>query len=182
MIPKAFPLTGLRSYLSDFFKKFPQHSQFNTRRPKDITDLIKEFHKDLIQEVIDNRYGVILPLRVGLLRIVSFKKKRYYPNFTRYGSTGVTTGFSNNHTDGLSCKIVYSNKNYKLKDKILWSFVPEVPFKKKVSKAFEKNYNRYIFSPDTKLVDKRVSDFKWRDLTDETIKEFMYGYNEFEIN
>lgn len=183
MIPLSFPILGLRPFVNGFFKKFPQYKEYDTKRPKDFTDIIKEFHKDLIQEVIDNRYGVDLPLKSGRLRILSFKKNRQYPNFTQYTETGLTGGFSNIHTDGLSCKIVYSNmgNRYRMKDKIIWAFLPEAGFSKRVSDAFRLHYNRYIFSPNRNAIKKRNTEFNWKNITEENIEKFLLSYNEFEL-
>lgn len=184
VFPSSLAILGTRPFVREFFRKFPQHQQFKTKFPKDFTRIIEEFHLDFIQAVVDNRSGADLPLKCGNLKIIAFKKTRDYPNFSFYRKEGITTGFTNNHTGGLSCKIVFSNKSnrYKIKDKIMWSFQAEVPFKKRVSEAFKANYQKYMFSANIFQIKKKNNFYKWKDLTDEHIEKYLIDYNEFEIN
>lgn len=181
--PSSLSILGVRAFVNGFFKKFPQYSEYKTNRPKDYTEIIKAFHSDLIQAVIDNRYGANMPLKFGNLKLVAFKRTRDYPNFNLYRQ-GKVGGFTNNHTDGLSCKIVYTNKSnrFKLKDKIMWAFYPEDIFSKRVSKAFSQEYQKYIISPNIRQIQKKEDFFKWKQLTDDHIEEYLKSYNEFEIN
>lgn len=183
MGPKALPLLGLRSFFRGFFKKFPQYSQFNTKRSKDLTNIINQFHFDLGEEIINNRYGIDLPLKCGHIQIVSFKRNRPYFNPSAFTKQNILTSWTNNHTNGLSCKIVYRNRSnrYKLKDKRIWEFKFEAPFKKRVSKAFSLNYNNYIFSPNRAQIKKKSDKFNWKKITDDNIEEFLINYNEFEL-
>lgn len=185
MIPKALTILGYRKFINEFFKKFPQHLQLKTWSPKPFTALIHAFHEDFIQAVIDNRDGADLPLKLGNIKIVAYKSNRRYPNFKNHLHTGAPiTGFVNNHTEGLNCKLLFDNKpaKYKLKDKRIWAFVPEVSFKKKISKSFVDNYNKYIYSPNTTKVRFAVRDMNLKDVNDKKIKEFLITHNEFYLN
>lgn len=184
MFPVSLSILGTRPFVREFFRKFPQHKQYDKKLAKDFTAIIKEFHSDFIQAVVDNRHGADFPLKCGNLKIIAFKKTRDYPNFGLFNKEGLTVGFTNNHTNGLSCKIVFSNKSnrYKLKDKIMWAFQAEVPFKKRVSEAFKANYQKYMFSANIAQIKKKNDFYKWKDLTDEHIEKFLIDYNEFEID
>ena len=182
MIPKSLVILGHRPFVNGFFKKFPQHKQFKTFSPKPFTDLIREFHQDFIGEVLNNREGADIPLKMGNLRMISYKPTNHYPNFDKY-KQGTITKFVNNHTEGLSGKIVYSNHEtkYRLKDKMIWSFEPEVPFKKRASLAFVINYLRYAFSPNRAKLKYVNHEIDLKEIKDNKIKSFLKNYNEFYI-
>lgn len=183
MFPKSLTILGHRPFVNGFFKKFPQYKQFKTFSPKPFTDLVHAFHEDFIEEVINSREGVDMPLKMGNLKIISYKPNNNYLNFSRYRQ-GEITKFVNNHTEGLSGKIVYSNysNRYKLKDKSIWSFEPEVPFKKKVSVAFIVNYLRYSFSPNRGKIKYLRTEISTKEINDKKIKDFLKTYDEFSIS
>lgn len=179
----AAKITGLRGFVTNFFRKFPQYKQYKTKQPKDFTWIINEFHSDFIDAVIKNRYGADLPLKFGNIRIISYKQNRVYPNLLLFQQKNVKVGFSNNHTNGLNCKIQYRNKGnrYKFKDKIIWAFFPQQSFSKRVSQAFREDYNKYIFSPNRGQIKKKLNEFNWKNISDENIEKFLISYNEFEL-
>lgn len=183
MSKRVAPILGIRTFFREFFRRFPQHIQYKTKSPKDFTRIIKQFHSDFTDAVINNRYGADLPLKYGNIRIVSYKKNREYLNQEMFDKEGIVTGFSNNHTNGLCCKIQYRNKGnkYKFKDKVLWAFFADRPFKKKVSKAFRENYQKYIFSPNRGQINKKANIFNWKVVNDSNIEKFLLDYNEFEM-
>ena len=165
-----------------FFVQFPHWKQFDTGKIKDFSTIIKEFHKDLIKAVVTTRQGVELPLRMGKLMVISYRSNRSYPNFRMY-RTGVITNYSNNHTDGLKCKLMYTNyeRRYRVKDKYLWEFVPEAGFKKEISKAFVQNYNMYVNNP-IRSISTLGSEYKLKDEIEARIAKFLLTYDEFAMN
>lgn len=183
MIPKSLTILGRRPFVNGFFKKFPQHKLFKTFSPKPFTELIHAFHEDFIDQVLNNREGVDMPLKMGNLKIISYKPTRNYPNFRKYNE-GMMSKFVNNHTEGLNGKIVYSNHatKYRLKDKIIWSFEPEVPFKKKASLSFSVDYLKYMFSPNRSKLKYVTHELDLKEIKDIKIKNFLNNYNELYIS
>ncbi len=150
---------------------------------KDFTKVINAFHQEYIKAVTEHRYGAELPLNLGKHMIVSYRSKRNYPRFKGPSDT-LPTIHTNLATDGLKCKLVYSNHDsrYRFKDKYIWEFAPEVPFKKEVSKAFVANHNMYIFNPNKADIFYRGLDFKLRSNAEAKIEKFLLTYDEFELN
>lgn len=184
MILKSLTILGHRTFINGFFKQFPQHRQYKTFSPKPFTKLIHEFHCDFIESVLSNRAGADLPLRMGNLKMIAFKSRGYL-NFANYKKgEGFISKFSNNHTEGLTGKIFYSNHatKYRLKDKTIWTFEPEAPFKKKASISFLENYLKYEYSPSRLKISYNNSEFNLQDLNKEKIKIFLKTYDEFYMN
>lgn len=150
---------------------------------KDFTKIIHEFHKDYIEAVTQERYGVELPLKLGKHMVVSYRSKRPYPAFRGPFDRNPLV-YLNNATDGLKCKLVFTNSDhrYRVKDRYIWSFEPEVNFKKAVSKAFVQNHKNYIFSHDNQEAKSRQWDLKSREITDARIAKFLLTYDEFKID
>lgn len=166
-----------------FFRLFPQWAHFETKSMKDCSIIIREFHNDFIQAVAEERYGVELPLNMGKLFVISYKS-RPYMNFTNFGKEGEISKFTNNHTDGHACKIVYQNsdRRYQIKDKKLWNFEPEAKFRKIVSKEFAKNHTKYIFSPNrSKINDNNLKNI-YQNNENRKIDKFLLTYDEFKMN
>ena len=183
MIPKALTILGYRNFVNAFFKKFPQHISYKQWSPKPFTELIHVFHEEFIEAVIENREGADLPLKMGNIKIVSYKTRKRYPNFKNYLKGEPLTRFTNNHTDGLNCKILYNNDSakYRLKDKKIWIFEPERPFQLKVSRAFADNFNKYAYSPNTVKTKTLNSEINRKHLINKKIDNFLQTYNEFEV-
>lgn len=176
-------IVGTRDFLRAFFRTYPQYEEFRPEYPKVLTNVIKEFHADFIEAVIDNRFGADMPLMCGNFKIVSYKSKRKFFNYFAFKNTGKYEVFNNNHTNGLSCKVLFTNNGhrYKLKDKMIWAFYPSIKFSRTVSKAFSENYHKYIFSPNRGDGRKKQDIFTRKKLSDDAIEEFLKTYNEFEI-
>jgi hypothetical protein len=176
-------LLSTRMFMYRFFKKFPQYNYLNTGKSKDCSRIIKEFHNDLINAVTEHRYGVDLPLNMGKIMVVSYKDKPY-PNFQYFKQDSTITTFSNRHTDGLKCKIFYTNRErkYRMKDRYNWQFLPETGFRQKVSRAFSDDHTKYVFSPDRKENFNNYLDYKIQEDTERKVKNFLVTYNEFEMN
>jgi hypothetical protein len=165
-----------------FFNAFPQWKGFDTGKMADLTRIVKEFHTDFIDCVCTDRNGVELPKNMGKFMIVSYKSDKMYPCF-RGPRDREPLRYSNDHTDGLKCKLVFTNhdRRYRVKDRFIWSFEPEVRFKQAVSKAFRANYNMFSFSPDRMIGYKMELISKNRDAEKAQIQKFLKTYNEFAI-
>jgi len=128
-----------------FLEKFPEYKDLTYNSFKDI---IKEFNSKVVDKVIDERTGVTLPENLGVLLVCSFKPKSTAKNlnFKLSAEHGQTITNRNLNTEDLLCKIFYTNYNYRMRlsNRVFWKFVPHRSFKRKVSKAFVENYNKYI--------------------------------------
>jgi len=180
---KKFSSFNSRKFLRDFFRRFPQHAAF---RPKDnrmseLSNVITAFHEEFISEVVSNRYGAELPLNMGAISVVGYKKNRFYPNFSKYSTSGEITDFANIHTEGLACKIYYTNgsNRYRLKDRFLWEFLPSDPFKKQVSEVFSKEYHRFVVNPDIYKIFHKHIDSVFSEKMNLRIDKFLLTYDEF---
>lgn len=148
---------------------------------RDLTRIVQEFHQDVIDAVCEHRGGVEMPKNTGLLMIIGYRSSRQYPRF-RGPADRHPTPYSNNHTDGLKCKIVYSNheRRYRVKDRYIWAFEPEAKFSKAVSRAFAAGYTRFTFSPDKPGFAQKVDMWKEQE-QEEKLNRFLETYNEFSI-
>lgn len=182
MLPNSFTITGSRRLEVGFFRSFPQHQEHNTHRPVELSNIIRHFHSEFVDAVIENRHGAELPLLMGKFTIYAYKSRGYL-DFGRYKSSKEIFKFINNHTDGLNCKLAYESmeRRYRFKDKTMWKFYPSVSFKKRVSEAFRKNHAKYIYSPDRTSRFYDALDFKLKDINDRKIQEYLKNYDELHI-
>jgi hypothetical protein len=133
------------SLFKEFKKKHPEHesmtlTQFNI--------ILRQFNNNIIDEVIDYRFGVSLPERLGHFVIASFPRtKRKIIDFGKSNKTGVKTYHRNWDTDNRLGKIMYQNSSstYNIKYHRLWTFRPTRNFKERMSVAFKKMWAKYIF-------------------------------------
>lgn len=57
------------------FKEFKEkHPEYNDLTLTEFNGIIKQFHKNIVEEVTEHRYGVSLPERLGQFVIVSFPR------------------------------------------------------------------------------------------------------------
>lgn len=180
---KSLSILRSRMFMYRFYRLFPQWNEFETKYTKDCSIVIKEFHKDLMKAVATERYGVELPLNMGKLFVISYKS-RPYTNFIKFSKEGELSKFTNNHTDGHTCKIVYQNsdRKYQLKDKKIWDFEVCTEFRKIVSKEFAKDYTRYIFSPNRVKINNNNLKNIYKQHEDKKIEKFLLTYDEFKMN
>lgn len=184
---KSLSISGTRDFVRGFFKEFPQHLDHKPKQPgsfSEFTKIIKQFHDDFTDAVVQNRDGAELPLKMGKVFVVAFKSKKSPVNFSNYKTKGEISNHTNNHTDGWVAKIVYSNHDnkYRLKDKCIWELKRDVAFKKKVSEHFSKNYMMYMISPDKRKIFYDDLECIIRDEKNARIERFLKNYDEFNVN
>ncbi len=177
---RSFTFSTDHTFLPGFFKKYPQYLPFKKSK-KDLVAVIKKFHENYVDEVIDNRQGAELPLLMGKFSILAYKSKGYL-DFSQK-KLGIITRHINTHTDGLTCKLSYErhSNRYRFKDKAMWTFIPSCAFKKRVSSAFLKQHTKYIYSPDRVKPFYDALDFKLKDINDRKIEEYLKDYDELYI-
>jgi hypothetical protein len=133
-----------KTKLTEFKRIYPEHSNLSL---KEFNEVVKYFNDEIINTVIENRDGVLLPEKIGQMLIVSFPKpKRKIIDFGKSNKTGVKHYHGNWDTDNKIAKIIYHNKvnNYGNKYSKFWGFIPARNFKMDVSDKFKKYWQRYI--------------------------------------
>tara|TARA_R110002167_G_scaffold192045_2_gene394479 strand:+ start:59 stop:565 length:507 start_codon:yes stop_codon:yes gene_type:complete len=125
-----------------------KHPEYKNLTLADFNTVVKKFNENIIEEVINSRYGVTLPERIGRLVVVAFPKaKKKIIDFGKSNKTGVLSYHANWDTDNRLGKILYQNsvKGYGIKYHKLWTFTATRTFKEKVSIAFKMLWAKYIF-------------------------------------
>jgi len=144
-VKKTYSTVFTAKALKEFKAAFPEHSDLTY---KQACDVINKFNQNIVDTAISERTGVILPERLGHIIIASFKRPT--------GRKAIDWGESRKHgkliyhmnweTDNRIGKIVYQNTigphNGLTK---LWGFTATRSFTEKMSAAFKKFYNKYIF-------------------------------------
>jgi len=129
--------------LRKFHLLFPEYKKVTQ---KEFHQVMRVFHEELIDDIVDNRDGVILPNNLGFLQILSFKYKNVkrvdYAKSIKYGKRFY---FKNWDTDGYLGKVIYKSffKNRGIKFYNFWIFELVRPAKNKISAAFRENYQSY---------------------------------------
>jgi hypothetical protein len=131
--------------LSKFSKKYPEYPDLTL---KEFSDIIRAFNSEIINAVISNRDGVVLPENIGKLSIITFSRsKRKIIDFGKSNETGQLHYHMNWNTDNRLCKIMYNSSinNYGNKNSRFYGFLPNREFKKTVSDAISKNWQKYVY-------------------------------------
>lgn len=127
-----------------FKEKFPEYDltfeQFKT--------IVNTYNIKLGEGIIEYRDGVELPESLGYIFIGSCAAVTSKPNidFNKSIQYGVMTTHKNWDSDNRLMKIFFTNYlvKYKMKNKSLWMFAPNREFKRKASKCYVEDYNKYI--------------------------------------
>ena len=139
------------SLFRDFKKKHPEHEGMTLT---EFNRILRQFNNNVIDEVINYRFGVTLPERLGLFVIASFpRSKRKIIDFGKSNKTGVKTYHRNWDTDNRLGKIMYQNSSstYNIKFNRLWTFKPTRDFKERMSIVFRKMWAKYIFTDNKNI-------------------------------
>jgi len=139
---KTTRVVGTKEF-REFKKKYPEYkgltmAQFNV--------IIKQFHNNVVDMVIEEPNGVLLPERLGSLIVMSFPTKRgKVIDFGASNRAGKKVYHSNNDTDNRMCKLMFVKElnvwlNYRF-----WGFTPTRSFRSIVSKKYMDYWPRYLF-------------------------------------
>lgn len=107
--------------------------------------IIKTANEHILDIIINNRDGYQFPNQLGFLFVGSFKPKTKPVDYKQSLDLGYEIRHNNYETDGLACKIFYSNyaSKYKIINRQLWKFQPHRTIKDEVSKNYKKNFKLY---------------------------------------
>ena len=123
--------------VSDFKKLYPEYGSMTITT---FNAIIKQFNNDIVDTVIDNRDGVRLPERLGLLQVMTFPKpKKKLIDFGKSNETGQIHYHGNWETDNKIGKITFRNTldGYSYKNCRFWGLIPSRFFKKTMSGVFK---------------------------------------------
>jgi len=133
----------------NLYKKFKKKFLEYDITYQEFKNIIKTYNNQLADAIIENRDGVELPEGLGYIFIGSCPQltKRVNIDYKKSSQYGVITTHRNWNSDNKVMKIFFTNSQvkYKLKNKQIWSFVATREFKRKASKNFTDDWNKYIF-------------------------------------
>lgn len=141
-----------KAVYKEFLKKFPEYNNLSWN---DFKDIIKAFHKHMVQGIVDHRTGINLPERMGTVLMISCAPPKG-------GSVDVKasleSGYVVKHRNWDShqrlMKIIYSNEDnqYMMKNKAIWYFNLNRNNRKRLSDGFREYPTKYIqVQPSEKL-------------------------------
>jgi hypothetical protein len=134
-------------FVEEFLKEYPQYSEVkNFKNISDTKRLAKRCNASLWQHTVDNRDGIDLPERLGVL-FVGGKTSVYTP--VDYGNTSkyqTEVLMHNYESNGIIGRIFYSrhSRNHGMTVKTIWTFKPCREYTQGVKTSFkEGNSRRY---------------------------------------
>jgi len=133
-------------YNEPFYKKLiEKYPKFKDYKFGELKKIISEFHKIMIEQVIENRDGVELSGNLGQIFIGSCKKENEVIDYKKSAELGVAVQHRNLKSDDFLAKIFFTTFNscgYKFNE--LWGFKGSRFFTRLTSRMFATNWNRYI--------------------------------------
>lgn len=129
-----------------FLKFIELHPEYKGMSITQVNAVVKEFNNNIIEAVIENREGVSLPERLGELIILAFPSpKRKIIDFGESNKAGELRYHGNWESDNKIGKIVYGNACGSIKNGRFLGLIPSRNFKQRMSKAFVKFWQKYIY-------------------------------------
>ena len=166
-----------------FKKKFPEHNiDYGTFKK-----IIHTYNTQLADGIIDNRDGIELPEGLGYIFIGSCPQmtKRVNIDYKKSSQYGIITSHRNWESDNKVMKIFFTNSHvkYKLKNKQIWGFVANRYFRRKASKNYLEDWNKYVFVNNNKKISMlfkesmNLRSIRFKNMTSEVSED----YNEFDL-
>lgn len=174
-----------KSLFEEFKSHFPEHAHIDYDQFKEV---IKTFNENMIQGVINNRYGIELPERLGALFIVNctWGKNEGINNidFGKSRELGVVVTHQNWESDNKLMKIIYSNHDnrFRIANKKIWQFRLSKPNRKVVSEGYKERPNRYITVDDKKKISGVFKDMERRNSKFNSKPNIPDDYDEFNMD
>lgn len=176
--------TMKKSFYKEFIHKFPEHSNLDYTQFKRIVEV---FHKTLVSDLTDQRGGIELPERLGVLLIANCSRGEGIApgvNVKESVKRGYKVFYENWHSNHKLMKIFFSNKlsRFNLKDKKLWEFRLNKENRRTVSKAYEKKPSFFItvhHKENVSEVIQRESTTKYLSAKNKVVSE---DYDEFNMD
>lgn len=178
---KSVHVLGVKLY-KKFKRKFPEHDISYA----DFKNIVNTYNTKLGEGVMEYRDGVELPESLGYIFIGSCAPMVTRPNidFKKSAQYGILTTHKNWDSDSRLMKIFFTNYlvKYKVKNKQIWLFSPNREFKRKASKNYIEEWNKYIMIDSKKKVSSvfKESIYKMHERL-KVNKIASEGYNEFDL-
>jgi len=165
-----------------FKEKFPEYDISYA----DFKKVIHTYNTKLSEGIIEYRDGVELPESLGYIFIGSCPTltKRLNVDYKKSAQYGVVTTHKNWDSDNKVMKIFFTNNEvkYKIQNKQIWVFLPNREFKRKASKNYIEDYNKYIMVNNNKKISMMFKEsIQKRKESMEELKIASEGYNEFDL-
>lgn len=134
-----------KELVSEFLKEFPQYADMKElQSSQEIKRLTKKCNSAIWKHTIDNRDGIDLPERLGVL-FIGGKTSVYTP--VDYGATnkyGTEVLMHNYESNGIIGKVFYSrhSRNHGMTVKTMWTFKPCREYTNAVKDAFRNGLSR----------------------------------------
>jgi len=165
-----------------FKAKFPEYNITY----KEFRTIVRTYNTQLTEGVIDNRDGVELPEGLGYIFIGSCPQmsKRVNIDYKKSSQYGIITTHRNWESDNKVMKIFFTNNHvkYKLKNKQIWHFAANRDFKRKASKNYVEDWNKYIYINNNKKISMLFKEaINKRDAGIVRNRKVSAEYNEFDI-
>lgn len=128
----------------DFKKKYPEYKEYTIRQ---LRDTIKRVHDHFGREIINNRDGIELPLRLGMIFIGTCQRsKKHISNHKLSQQYLKNIAHRNLHSDSYLAKIFYTNflDRFTFKFHELWGFKPARWIKTHVGETYPEKWPMYI--------------------------------------
>jgi len=129
--------------LTRFKQAHPEHKELTLAG---FNAIVKQFHNNIVDKVIEEPNGVLLPRRLGRLIVMSFPTKRgKVIDFGASNREGRKVYHANHDTDNRMCKLMFVRELGVQVNLEFWKFKATDAFASRVSKAFLKFWPRYIY-------------------------------------
>jgi len=136
-----------------FTKFLKQHPEYKGMTISQFNAIVRQFNNDIVDAVIDNCEGVTLPERLGEITILSFPSpRRKIIDFGESNKAGELRYHGNWETDNKIGKIVYHKAYSSIKNGRFLGLIPSREFKTRMSKAFIRFWQRYVYVDNKKAL------------------------------
>lgn len=149
--------SGRTNVLSpELFKSYKEQHPKSDLDYKTFKAIIGRLSELAIEHIQNDRDGYQLPLMLGYIFIGSYHPARKPIDHRKSLELGLEVYHNNFETDGLACKIFFSNyaSRYKMVFRQLWKFNAHRTFKDTTSAKFKQNYKIYKYIAQ--------GDFAWK--------------------
>jgi len=165
-----------------FKQKFPEYDVSY----QDFRNIVRTYNEQLAEGIIEHRDGVELPEGLGYIFIGSCPQlnKRVNIDYKKSSQYGIITTHRNWESDNKVMKIFFTNNHvkYKLKNKQIWTFAANRDFKRKASKNYVEDWNKYIYINNNKKISMLFKEaMNKRTLKFQKNLKVSSEYNEFDI-
>lgn len=163
-------------------QKFPQYEHLTA---DEIKNIVHCFNENIWKTVIDVRDGVELPSQIGHMFIGTCPspKKRYNMDMRTSLQYMQKIKHRNFESDQHIAKIFFTTfaNKYRFKNHELWAFDSTRDFSRTVSATYPENWKKYVEVDPRMKISKVFSKENYYMEREESAKDLLQDYNEFDI-